>query len=105
MSAKRFNSRGVSLRSRRGNEADRFAIIVLLAIALIGGGCATTSSQTAIAPKPHKPQMITADGVEQVGGFKLPDQLDHGFTLSDGCADVISFFGWFLQFLTGNPSG
>jgi hypothetical protein len=77
-------------------------LIVLLAIALVGDGCATTSSD---ASKPHKPQMITADGVEQVGGFKLPDELDHGFKLSDGCADVVSFFGWFLQFLTGNPSG
>ena len=88
MSAKRFSSLGV--------------MIVLLAIALIGSGCATTSSQAA---KPHKPQMITADGVEEVGEHKLPPALDHGFKLSDEWADVVSFFGWFLQFLTGNPSG
>jgi len=87
-SAKRFRSCG--------------ATIILLAIALIGGGCATTSSH---ASKPHKPQMITADGVEEVGAFKLPNAVDHGFKLSDEWADVVSFFGWFLQFLTGNPSG
>jgi hypothetical protein len=91
MSAKRFSSPGV--------------MIVLLAISLAGGGCATTSSQTASLSKPHKPQMITSEGVEVVGAYKLPDAVDHGFKLSDGWADVVSFFGWFLQFLTGSPSG
>jgi hypothetical protein len=77
-------------------------MIALLAATLVAAGCATTSSE---ASKPHRPQMITSEGVEEVGAFKLPGQLDHGFKLSDEWADVVSFFGWFLQFLTGNPSG
>jgi hypothetical protein len=58
MSAKRFSSLGVML--------------VLLAFALIGGGCATTHSQDA-EYKPHKPQMITGD--EEREGIKLPDPI------------------------------
>jgi hypothetical protein len=57
------------------------AMIVLLAIALVGGGCATTSSQTASAPKPHKPQMLT-DEVER-GGFDLPDEIASVFEFLD----------------------
>lgn len=85
MIAKRFNASGV--------------MIVLLAIGLVGGGCATTSSQTASAPKPHKPQMITADGVEEVGGFKLPGELGHGFKLSDDWAAALTVMGPALQIL------
>jgi hypothetical protein len=54
-------------------------MIALLSIALIGGGCATTSSQ---GEKPHKPQMIT--GEEERAGLKLPDSV----------AGVVSFLGW-----------
>ena len=64
-------------------------MIVLLAACLVGGGCATTSSQTAGAPKPHKPQMITSEGPEEVGGANLPGPLDHGFSLSDGWASFL----------------
>jgi hypothetical protein len=99
MSAKRFCSlENVALRAAKFPGV----MIFLLAVALAGGGCATTSAEVS---KPHKPQMITSQGVEVVGGFKLPDAVDHGFKLSDQWADVVSFFGWFLQFLTGNPSG
>ncbi len=65
MSAKRFSARGV--------------MIVLLAIAPGGSGCATTSSE---ASKPHKPQMIT--GEEEREALKLPDS----------AAGVLSFLGW-----------
>jgi hypothetical protein len=58
MSGKRFNSRGV--------------MIVLLALSLVGAGCATTGSQNA-QYKPHKPQMITGD--EEREGIKLPDPI------------------------------
>jgi hypothetical protein len=66
MSAKRFSSPGV--------------MIVLLAVSLVGGGCATTSSQ---ASKPHKPQMITGD--EEREGMNLPDPI----------ASILSFLGQF----------
>jgi hypothetical protein len=46
-------------------------MLVLLAISLVGGGCATTSSQTASGAKPHKPQVITGD--EEHEG--LPDSV------------------------------
>jgi hypothetical protein len=65
----------------------------LLAIALIGGGCATTSSQNASAPKPHKPQMITPDGVEVVGGINLSPEFENGFNLSDSWASVLTKVG------------
>src|ERR1051326_7388041 len=74
MSAKRFSSLG--------------AMIVLLAVGMVGGGCATTSSQNA-QYKPHKPQMITSEGREEVGGANLPGPLDHGFSLSDGWASFL----------------
>jgi hypothetical protein len=76
MSAKRFSSLA--------------AMIVLLAIALVGGGCATTSSEVS---KPHKPQMITSDGVEVVGGFNPPAQFENGFSLSDKWAAVLTKVG------------
>ena len=67
MSAKRFSSLGV---------------IVLLAVAIVGGGCVTTS-QTADSYKPHKPQMITGD--EERNGMNLPDPI----------ASILSFLGQF----------
>jgi hypothetical protein len=57
-------------------------MIVLLAIALVGGGCATTS-QSADSYKPHKPQMITGD--EEREGMNLPDPI----------ASILSFLGQF----------
>jgi hypothetical protein len=88
MSAKRFNSRG--------------AMIVLLAVSLIATGCATTSSQNA-QYKPHKPQMITANGPEEVGENALAHTVSHGFDLSDGAANVIAILGYPLQMLCGKP--
>jgi hypothetical protein len=82
MSAKRFSSRGV--------------MIVLLAIALVGGGCATTSSQ---ASKPHKPQMITADGAEEINASKVSDKLANGFKLPDDWAAVLTVMGPAFQIL------
>jgi hypothetical protein len=76
MSAKRFNSPGV--------------MIVLLAILLVGGGCATTSSQNA-QYKPHRPQMITANGPEEVGECPVVRKFNHGFDLSDEVADSVPF--------------
>lgn len=82
MSAKRFNASGVA--------------ILLLAIPLLGDGCATTSSQSA-QYKPHKPQVITAEGPEEVG-----DDHDspwfifgHGFKLSDSSARALTALGRF----------
>jgi hypothetical protein len=62
-----------SIRSARG------VMVVLVAMSLIGAGCATTSSEAA---KPHKPQMIT--GEEEREALKLPDS----------AAGVLSFLGW-----------
>jgi hypothetical protein len=76
MSAKRSNSLGV--------------MIVLLAVSLAGGGCATTSSQNA-QYKPHKPQMITANGPEEVGECPFVHKFNHGFDLSDEVADSVPF--------------
>jgi hypothetical protein len=84
MSAKRFNSRGV--------------MIVLLATSLVGSGCATTSSQAA---KPHKPQIITSEGVEEVGATTLPPELDHGFNLSDGWAEFLTAIHPMFEILGG----
>jgi hypothetical protein len=82
MSAKRFSSPGV--------------MMVLLALVLVGGGCATTSSQ---ASKPHKPQMITADGVEEVGASKVQGTFDNGMKLSDNWAYTLTVMGPALEFL------
>jgi hypothetical protein len=68
MSAKQFISLGV--------------MIVLLATALLGGGCATSSSQNA-QYKPHKPQMITANGPEEVGECPFAHKFNRGFNLPD----------------------
>jgi hypothetical protein len=57
-------------------------MIVFLALVLVGGGCATTSSQDA-QYKPHKPQMITGD--EEREGMNLPDPI----------ASILSFLGQF----------
>ena len=77
-------------------------MIVLLAISLVGGGCATTS-QTASGAKPHKPQMITAEGAEFVGDDKDGPwyRLGHGFELSDKSASALTAFGRLL----GLPGG
>jgi hypothetical protein len=64
-------------------------MIFFRAVSLVAGGCATTSSQTARASKPHKPQMITSNGVEEVGAPNLPASLDHGFSLSDSWANFL----------------
>jgi hypothetical protein len=71
MSAKRFSSLG--------------AMIVLLAISLAGGGCATSSE----ASKPHKPQMITSNGPEEVGTSEVSNKLSNGFSLSDSWAGFL----------------
>jgi hypothetical protein len=65
-------------------------LIVLLAIALVGSGCATTSSQNA-EYKPHKPQMLTSEGVELVGTRK-PPEWTKGFELPDEFANILEFF-------------
>jgi hypothetical protein len=66
-------------------------MIVLLAISLIGGGCATTSSQNA-QYKPHKPQMLTSEGLVVVGASKFPFEWGHPFDLPDEIANVLEFF-------------
>jgi hypothetical protein len=73
MSAKRISSPGV--------------MIVLLTIAFVGGGCATTSSEVS---KPHKPQMITANGAEEVGTSEVSNRFSNGFSLSDGWANFLT---------------
>jgi hypothetical protein len=55
-------------------------MIIFLALVLVGGGCATTSSEVS---KPHKPQMITGD--EEREGMNLPDPI----------AGILSFLGRF----------
>jgi len=89
MSAKRFSSPGV--------------MIVLLAIALVGCGCATTSWQNA-QYKPHKPQMITAQGAEEVGECPIAHKFNRGFNLSDEVADSVPFAvaGFCLRALCGS---
>jgi hypothetical protein len=57
MSAKRYTSPG--------------AMIVLVTLSLAAAGCATTSSQNT----QYKPRIITSEGVEEVGGFDLPDEI------------------------------
>jgi hypothetical protein len=89
MSAKRFSSRGV--------------MIVLLAISLVGGGCATTSKNAGVS-KPHRPQMITAAGPEEVDQNEFAHTLGHGFDLSDGAANVIAVLGIPLRMLCGGGS-
>src|SRR6267154_6738958 len=86
MSAKRFNSPGV--------------MIVLLATALAGGGCATTSSQNA-QYKPHKPQMITSEGAEEVGTSDVSKKLSNGFSLSDSWAGFLEAMRPVFEILGG----
>jgi hypothetical protein len=81
MSGKRFNSRGV--------------MIVLLALSLVGAGCATTGSQNA-QYKPHKPQMITANGPEEVGECPLAHKFNRGFDLSNESAGALTAVGRLL---------
>jgi hypothetical protein len=77
MSSKRFTSPGkVALLALRAAKLPG-VMILLLAIFLVGGGCATTSSEV----QNHTPQMVT--GEEEHHGLKLPD----------GVADVLSFLG------------
>jgi hypothetical protein len=76
----------------------RSAMIVLLAIALVCGGCATTSSQNA-EYKPHKPQMITSDGVEEVGASNVQSTFGNGFKLSDNWACALAVMGPAFQIL------
>src|SRR5262249_45905377 len=66
------------------------AIIVLLAIALVGSGCATTS-QTAASYKPHKPQMITESRPTEVDESTFMHKLNHGFDLSDDVVNSVPF--------------
>ena len=89
MSAKRFLPQKVAPLALRAAKHSSL-MILLLAFSLIASGCATTSSQAA---KPHKPQMITSDGVEVVGAFNLPNAVDHGFNLSDGWANFVEAVG------------
>jgi hypothetical protein len=56
MSAKRFSSLGV--------------MIVFVTLSLAPAGCATCSQNAQ-----YKPQIITSEGVEEVGGFDLPDEI------------------------------
>jgi hypothetical protein len=89
MSAKKFSLLGVT--------------IVLLAMSLVGGGCATTSSQNA-SYKPHKPQMITANGPVEVGENEFAHTLNHGFKLSDETASALTGLGRLLG-LPGTSQG
>jgi len=89
MSAKRFTSLGV--------------MILLLAIALIGGGCATTSSQNA-QYKPHKPQMITASGPEEVDESEFMHKFNRGFDLSNESAGALTALGRLLGLPGGSSS-
>lgn len=88
MSAKRFTPRGL--------------MIVLLSLGLVGGGCATTHSQSA-QYKPHKPQMITASGPEEVGENPFVYKFNSGFGLSNEVTDNYPFFiaSLLLQALPG----
>lgn len=61
-------------------------MIVFLALVLAGAGCATTSSE---ASKPHKPQMITANGPEEVGTSEVSNKFSNGFSLSDSWAGFL----------------
>ena len=99
MSAKRFLPGKVALLALRAAKRPG-VMILLLAVSLVVSGCATTSSQAA---KLHKPQMITSDGVEVVGAFKLPDPVDHGFNLSDALAEFLSAIGTLLANFSGLP--
>jgi hypothetical protein len=85
MSAKRFIFLGM--------------MIVLLAISLIGSGCATTS--TSDAYKPHKPQMITANGPEEVGDSDASKKFSNGFSLSDTWASVLTAMRPVFEILGG----
>jgi hypothetical protein len=87
MSANRFLPGKVALLALRAAKQPT-AMIVLLAISLIGGGCATTSSQNA-QYKPHKPQMITANGPEEVGDSEASKKFANGFNLSDSWAGFL----------------
>lgn len=64
----------------------RSVMILLLAIFLAGGGCATNSSEVS---KPHKPQMITSNGAEEVGDSEVSNKLSNGFSLSDSWAGFL----------------
>jgi hypothetical protein len=85
MSAKRFRSLG--------------AMIVLLALTLIDGGCATTSQNAEY--KPHKPQMITANGPEEVGDSEASKTFANGFGLSDAWASVLTVMRPVFEILGG----
>ena len=84
MSAKRFSLRCL--------------MIVSLTIAFMVTGCATTSSQHA-QYNSHKPQMITADGVEEVGSCKVEHTFAYGIRLSDPWADALTVMGPAFQIL------
>ena len=88
MSAKRFLPGKVALLALRAVKRPG-VMPVLLATALLGGGCATTS-QTTDAYKPHKPQMITANGPEEVGTSEASKTFSNGFSLSDAWANVLT---------------
>jgi hypothetical protein len=75
-------------------------LIVLLAIALVGSGCATTS-QTADSYKPHKPQMITSNGSEEVGTSEVSNKLSNGFSLSDSWASFLTAIRPVFEILGG----
>lgn len=84
MSAKRLTPRGV--------------ILPLLALGLLAAGCATTSSQSA-QYKPHKPQMITANGAEEVGDCPVGKTFSNGIKLPDAWANTLIVMGPAFQIL------
>jgi hypothetical protein len=100
MSAKRFTSpEKIALLALRAAKHPG-AMILLLAILLLVSGCATTS-QTADSYKPHKPQMITSNGAEEVGDSEVSKMLSNGFSLSDGWASFLEAMRPVFEILGG----
>ena len=73
-------------------------MIVLLALSLVGAGCATTGSQNA-QYKPHKPQMITANGPEEVSDCQIGKAFSEGIKLPDAWANTLVVMGPAFQII------
>ena len=74
------------------------AIVVLLTLAV--SGC-TTTSQTTDTYKPHKPQMITSNGAEEVGDSEVSNRFSNGFSLSDSWASFLTAIRPVFEILGG----
>src|SRR5215813_3043351 len=99
MKAKRFLPGKVALLALRAAKHPG-ATIVVLTISLLAIGCATTS-QTADTYKPHKPQMITSNGAEEVGDSEVSNKLSNGFSLSDSWASFLTVIRPVFEILGG----